>query len=50
MVGAKIKIAILGVLALVGIAVSIPTSLTSLVLTVAAVIGIVVVVITSVLR
>ena len=50
MVGQKAKIAVLGVVALLGIAVSIPTSLTSLIITGIAVIGIAAILITSILR
>lgn len=50
MIGRKAKIGILGAVALLGIAVAIPTGLTSLVITGVAVVGIAVVLITSVLR
>ena len=50
MVGKMAKIGILGVVALIGIAVSIPTSLTSLVITGIAVVGIAAVLITSKLK
>jgi hypothetical protein len=47
MVRQTIKIGILGVMALIGIAIAIPTSLTSLILTGVAIIGIVAVLIKS---
>lgn len=50
MIGRKATIAILGAVALLGIAVAIPTSLISLIITIAAVVGIVAVLVTSVLR
>ena len=50
MIGKKAKIGILGILALIGIAVAVPSGLTSLVVTGVAVVGIAVVLITSVLR
>lgn len=41
--GTKLKVAILGIVALLGLMVAIPTSLTSVVITVAAIVGIVLV-------
>lgn len=50
MVGTKLKVGVLGLVALLGIIVAIPTSLTSLVVTVGAVVGIAVVLIGSIVR